>query len=68
MRPSAVSTVPRAIGTTSSVVSVRLPRNRPRILYAIGTETSTLRSAAGTPRLRVVRIVSRRYGSEKKVW
>ena len=60
IRPWAVSTVPSVIGTTSSVVNVRLPRTLPRSRYATGIDASTLTSAAGRPSFSVVEIVSRR--------
>jgi hypothetical protein len=48
------------MGTTRIVVVVRLPRNLPRIRYAIGTDAMTLNSAAGRLSFSVVQIVSRR--------
>jgi hypothetical protein len=56
-RPSAVNTVPNVIGTTSMVVTARLPGNRPLIQYANGTAANVLNNVAGIAKRRVSQIV-----------
>ena len=64
--PSAISTVPSVIGTTSIVVTKLWYGVLSRILNAIGSASPTLISVAGSASLSVVQIVGHRLSVVKK--
>ncbi len=64
--PSAISTVPSVIGTTSTVVIARWYGDLTRILKAIGSAMNTLMIVTGSARRSVVQIVGHRLSVVKK--
>ena len=64
--PSAISTVPSVIGTTSSVVTQRCQAVRRRRRNAIGSANPTLIKVTGSARPKVVTMVRHARESAKK--